>query len=97
MQEELSKMQLSKQRFVLDTTALTSQEIREGRDLCKTMEDLLILIADARTKLNISCHIPFPTVYSELMDFIKRYKCKEDIKVHIDTWLVKKTPNRFEV
>jgi len=93
----LSKMQLSKQRFVLDTTALTSQEIREGRDLCTTMEEVLNLIAEARTKLNISCHVPFPTVYNELMEFIKRYKCKEDIKVQIDTWLVKKTPNRFEV
>ncbi|RLG56743.1 MAG: RNA ligase partner protein [Candidatus Hydrothermarchaeota archaeon] len=90
-------MQLSKQRFVLDTTALTSQEIREGRDLCTTMEEVLNLIAEARTKLNISCHVPFPTVYNELMEFIKRYKCKEDIKVQIDTWLVKKTPNRFEV
>lgn len=90
-------MQLGKQRFVLDTTALTSQEIREGRDLCTTMEEVLNLIAEARTKLNISCHVPFPTVYNELMEFIKRYKCKEDIKVQIDTWLVKKTPNRFEV
>jgi len=90
-------MQLSKQRFVLDTTALTSQEIREGRDLCTTMDEVLNLIAEARTKLNISCHVPFPTVYNELMEFIKRYKCKEDIKVQIDTWLVKKTPNRFEV
>ena len=61
------------------------------------MEEVLNLIAEARTKLNISCHVPFPTVYNELMEFIKRYKCKEDIKVQIDTWLVKKTPNRFEV
>ncbi len=90
-------MQLSKQRFVLDTTALTSQEIRKGRDLCTTMEGVLNLIAEARTKLNISCHIPFPTVYNELMDFIKRYQCKEEVRVQIDTWLVKKTPNRFEV
>lgn len=88
---------LTKQRFVLDTTALTSQELRKGRDLCTTIKEILKLIAEARTKLNISCHIPFPTVYDELIDFIKRYKCKEEIKIQIDTWLVKKTPNRFEV
>ncbi len=86
----------TKQRFVLDTTALTSVEIRNG-DLCTTIKNLLHLIAKARMKLNISCHIPFPSVYEELINFIKRYNCGEDIITEIDTWLVKKTPNRFEV
>jgi hypothetical protein len=87
-----------KQRFVLDTTALTTGELREGDErLCDAMKRILDLIAKARTKLNISCHIPFPTVYDELMQFIRRYDCPEGIFVEIDTWLVKKTPNRFEV
>jgi hypothetical protein len=90
-------MQL-KQRFVLDTTALTSVELRtEGKNLCETIGRILHLIAEARIKLNISCHIPFPTVYDELIGFMKRRKCPEELFVEVDTWLVKKTPNRYEV
>jgi hypothetical protein len=90
-------MQL-KQRFVLDTSALTSIEHREdGEDLCTTMIRILDLISQARIKLNISCHIPYPTVYDEVMHFLKRYDCTEQLTIEIDTWLVKKTPNRFDV
>jgi hypothetical protein len=87
-----------KQRFVLDTTALTSVDLREGgKTLCETITRILNLIALARTKLNISCHIPFPSVYEELTNFMKRYDCPEDLLIEVDTWLVKKTPNRYEV
>ncbi|NOZ76294.1 MAG: RNA ligase partner protein [Euryarchaeota archaeon] len=89
-------MQL-KQRFVLDTTALTAQELRGEDDLCTTVKRIMSLIADARTKLNISCHIPYPTVYNELCDFIRRHGCDDDVITEIDTWLVKKTPDRYEV
>lgn len=87
-----------RQRFVLDTTALTSIELRKGKEeLCETMARILELIAQARTKLNISCHIPYPSVYEELIGFMTRYKCKKELFVQVDTWLVKKTPNRYEV
>ncbi|NOZ58526.1 MAG: RNA ligase partner protein [Euryarchaeota archaeon] len=87
-----------KQRFVLDTTALTSVELRyDGEKLCEAIKRMLGLIAEARIKLNISCHIPFPTVYDELTQFMKRYDCDSELFVEVDTWLVKKTPNRFEV
>ncbi|WP_457554985.1 RNA ligase partner protein [Candidatus Pyrohabitans sp.] len=87
-----------KQRFVLDTTALTSVELRsQGERLCEAIKRMLSLIAEARIKLNISCHIPFPTVYDELVQFMKRYDCDAELFVEVDTWLVKKTPNRFEV
>lgn len=87
-----------KQRFVLDTTALTSVELRgESESLCQAMKRILHVIGEARMKLNISCHIPYPTVYSEMRQFIKRYDCEEDLVVELDTWLVKKTPSRFEV
>lgn len=89
-------MQL-KQRFVLDTTALTSVEHREGSDFQTSMKTILDLISEARMKLNISCHIPFPTVYDELLHFMRRYNCPEELFVEVDTWLVKKTPDRFEV
>ncbi len=87
-----------KQRFVLDTTALTDVELRrEGEELCDAVARTLGLIADARIKLNISCHIPFPSVYEELVQFLRRYGCDDELVVEVDTWLVKKTPNRFEV
>jgi len=89
-----------KQRFVVDTTALTDVEIRklEGYEsLCSSMSQILDLIAEARLKLEISCYVPYPTVYTEIMDFVKRYECGNEVAVKIDTWLVKKTPNRYEV
>jgi hypothetical protein len=48
-------------------------------------------------KLNISCHVPYPTVYEEIVGFLKNSECDDEILVEIDTWLVKKTPNRMEV
>jgi RNA ligase partner protein len=89
-----------KQRFVLDTTALTDAglRIKEGyATICESAHEILNLIAQARLKLNISCYIPYPTVYVEIVSFLKRYKCDEDVFTKLDTWLVKKTPNRYEV
>ena len=89
-----------RQRFVLDTTAITDtgMRVKEGYEtLCKSAHEILDLIAQARLKLNISCYIPYPTVYNELVSFLKRYDCEDEIFVKLDTWLVKKTPNRYEV
>ncbi len=89
-----------KQRFVLDTTAITDTglRIREGYEtLCESAQEVLDLIAKARLKFEISCYIPYPTVYGELVSFLRRYDCCEEVFVKLDTWLVKKTPNRYEV
>ncbi len=89
-----------RQRFVLDTTAITDTGMREKEgyeSLCDSANDILNLIAKARLKLDISCYIPYPSVYTELISFLKRYNCDKDVFVKLDTWLVKKTPNRFEV
>ncbi len=89
-----------RQRFVLDTTAITDTGMRvaEGYEtLCESASDILDLIAQARLKLEISCYIPYPSVYTELLSFFKRYGCEREIFVKLDTWLVKKTPNRYEV
>lgn len=89
-----------RQRFVLDTTALTDTLTREqeGYDgLCEGMEGILDLIAESRLKLDISCYIPYPSVYNELRDFAKRGGCEDKVLVKVDTWLVKKTPDRYEV
>ncbi len=89
-----------RQRFVLDTTAITDAglRIKEGYEtICESANEILDLIAQARLKLDISCYIPYPSVYGELTSFLKRYGCSDDVFVKLDTWLVKKTPNRYEV
>lgn len=93
---------VTRQRFVLDTTALTGVHAREEvgagvKEICEGMSRIIDLVAQARIKLDISCHIPFPTVYNEIRDYINRYACGEGVLVKVDTWLVKKTPNRYEV
>ncbi len=89
-----------RQRFVLDTTAITDTGMRvvEGYEtLCESASQILDLIAQARLKLEISCYVPYPSVYTELVSFFKRYGCEREVFVKLDTWLVKKTPNRYEV
>jgi len=88
-----------RQRFVIDTSALTDSQTREieGGTLCVAMGGILDIIAEARLHLGISCYIPFPSVYNELRDFSKNNGCDEEILAKIDTWLVKKTPDRYEV
>jgi hypothetical protein len=84
-----------RQRFVLDTTAFTASQGKE--EFCPAIRDILDLIATARIKLNISCHIPFPTVYDEFKQRLGDYGCGDELLVKADTWLVKKTPNRIDV
>jgi len=89
-----------RQRFVLDTTAITDAGMREKESytsICESANEILDLIALARLKLDISCYIPYPSVYSELSSFLRRNECDENTFVKLDTWLVKKTPNRYEV
>ncbi len=88
-----------RQRFVLDTSALTDTQTRElqGGTLCVAMGGILDIIAEARLHMGISCYIPFPSVYNEMRDFAKNNGCDENVLDKIDTWLVKKTPDRYEV
>ncbi|MCZ7393989.1 MAG: RNA ligase partner protein [Candidatus Methanoperedens sp.] len=88
-----------RQRFVLDTSALTDTQTREleGGTLCIAMGGILDIIAEVRLHLGISCYIPYPSVYNELREFAKNNGCDEETLAKIDTWLVKKTPDRYEV
>ncbi len=89
-----------RQRFVLDTTALTDLQARErlGIDgVCEGMRELLSLIASSRLKLGISCYVPFPSVYKELHEFAQNNSCDSEVIAKIDTWLVKKAPDRYNV
>lgn len=89
---------LAKQRFVLDTTAFTDNKLREDfddNDLTETVDYLLDLIAKSRIKLNMSCHMP-PVTYKEFSDYMSRHECPKNIMVKADTWIVKKSPNRYD-
>ncbi|AXV38582.1 MAG: RNA ligase partner protein [Methanobacteriaceae archaeon] len=88
----------AKQRFVLDTTAFTDNQMRDvlgDGELLKTVDVLLDLIARSRIKLNMSCHMP-PITYKEFSDYMARYECPEDIMIKAETWIVKKSPNRYD-
>ncbi|MBM4240150.1 MAG: RNA ligase partner protein [Euryarchaeota archaeon] len=88
----------AKQRFVLDTTAFTDNQLRDelaDDDLANAVDVLLDLIARSRIKLNMSCHMP-PVTYKEFSDYMSRYECPAEIMVKAETWIVKKTPNRYD-
>ncbi len=91
---------MQKQRFCLDTTALTDSEVRNALGVDSITEStnyILDLISKARINLDISCHIPYPSVYEELIGFLRRENCPESVIIKVDTWLIKKTPNRYEI
>jgi RNA ligase partner protein len=89
-----------RQRFVLDTTALTDSLAWEGEgctNICEGMNAILDCVAEARLHLGISCYIPYPSVYNEIRDFVRHNECDEAVLIKVDTWLVKMTPDRYEV
>jgi len=91
-------MMPAKQRFVLDTTAFTDNQLRDeygNGELNPTVEVLLDLIASSRITLNISCHMP-PITYKEFTDYMARYDCPDNVIVKAETWIVKKSPNRYD-
>ena len=91
-------MMPAKHRFVLDTTAFTDNQLRDdygNGELDQTVDVLLDLIASSRITLNISCHMP-PVTYKEFSDYMARYECPESIMVKSETWIVKKSPNRYD-
>ncbi len=89
-----------RQRFVLDTTALTDSlagESEGAATICEGMSAILDRVAEGRLHLGISCYIPYPSVYSEIKDFARHNNCNSAVLGKVDTWLVKKTPDRYKV
>jgi uncharacterized protein len=41
--------------------------------------------------------VPFPSVYNEVKDFARHNNCNVAVMSKVDTWLVKKTPDRYKV
>ena len=89
-----------RQRFVLDTTALTDSYAWESEGyntICEGMNAILDRIAQGRLNLGISCYVPYPSVYNEIKDFARHNNCDPHVMSKVDTWLVKKTPDRYKV
>ncbi len=89
-----------RQRFVLDTTALTDSLAWESEgctNICEGMNAILDRVAEGRLHLGISCYIPYPSVYNEIKDFARHNNCDSAVLGKVDTWLVKKTPDRYKV
>jgi RNA ligase partner protein len=86
-----------KQRFVLDTSAFVTEEIRrDGEDLGEAIDRLLDLIARAKLELNISCYLP-PSIHDELLGFLEDRAVDDAVYAKLETWVIKKHPARFEV
>ena len=86
-----------KQRFVLDTSAFLTNEIRrEDEELEETLHRLLDLIAAAKLELNISCYMP-PSIHAELTTMLENRDVEEEVFSKLNTWVIKKNPARFEL
>jgi len=86
-----------KQRFVLDTSAFLTEEIRrEDEDVGEAADRLLELVAEAKLKLNISCYMP-PSIHDELTTILDDRDVPEEVYSKLNTWVIRKNPDRFEV
>ena len=86
-----------KQRFVIDTSAVLTDEIRRGDEgLDEAADRLFDLIAEAKLGLNISCYMP-PSIYEELRLMLDNRDVGDEVYSKLNTWIIKKNPARFEV
>jgi len=86
-----------KQRFVIDTSAVLTDEIRRGDEsLNEAANRLFDLVAEAKLGLNISWYMP-PSVYAELRMMLDNRDVDEEVYSKLNTWVIKKNPARFEV
>ena len=86
-----------KQRFVLDTSAFITEEIRQDDEDCEEAIDrLLDLVSEARLGLNISCYFP-PSIYRELETMLEDRDVSDETFKKLNTWVIKKDPARYEV
>jgi RNA ligase partner protein len=86
-----------KQRFVLDTSALMTDEIRrDDEDVEETLSRVLDMVAEAKLRLNISCYIP-PSVYDELDGMLRDRDVDDEVFSKLNTWVIKKNPAHYEV
>ena len=89
---------ITRQRYVMDTSAFTNAiESRDPRQVIPFIRTLVQQVSECRMKMGITCYIPTPTIYDELALSFRRMEAPDDIFTDLDTWFVKKTPNRYDV
>jgi RNA ligase partner protein len=86
-----------KQRFVLDTSAFITDEIRrDDEDLEAALLRLLDRIAEAKLELGISCHMP-PSIHDELTGMLENRDVGDEVFEKLNTWVIRKNPDRYAV
>jgi hypothetical protein len=86
-----------KQRFVVDTSAFLTEEIRrDDEDLEAALERFVTLIANAKLELGISCYMP-PSIQEELLRMLEDRSVSPELKSRLNTWIIRKNPAHYEV
>ena len=86
-----------KQRFVVDTSAFLTEEIRRNdEDLEAALERFVSLIADAKLELGISCYMP-PSIQEELFRMLEDREVDPALQSRLNTWIIRKNPAHYEV
>ncbi|MFB6086522.1 MAG: RNA ligase partner protein [Halodesulfurarchaeum sp.] len=86
-----------KQRFVVDTSAFLTGEIRQDdEDLEAALERFITLIANAKLELGISCYMP-PSIQEELLRMLEDRSLSPELISRLNTWIIRKNPAHYEV
>ncbi len=86
-----------KQRFVVDTSAFLTEEIRrDDEDLEEALERFVTLIANAKLELGISCYMP-PSIQEELLRMLEDRSVGPELQSRMNTWIIRKNPAHYEV
>ncbi len=86
-----------KQRFVVDTSAFLTEEIRrDDEDLEAALDRFVTLIADAKLELGISCYMP-PSIQEELLRMLEDRSVDPALQSRLNTWIIRKNPAHYEV
>jgi hypothetical protein len=86
-----------KQRFVVDTSAFLTEEIRrDDEDLAAALDRFVDLIAEAKLELGISCYMP-PSIQEELLGMLENRDVDPELRARLNTWIIRKNPAHYEV
>lgn len=88
---------ITRQRYVLDTSAFTNAVDGGDKITVDFIKKLTKLVSESRVNLNVSCYIPIPTIYDELLVSFNKLGVKQELIMEIETWFIKKTPDRYNV
>ncbi len=87
-------MTLEKQRFVIDTSALTSMGDTK-KEINENIREIIELIAKAK-KANITCYTP-PSVWLEMEGILRNKGITPEEVNKLNSWLIQKSPSRAEL